>query len=122
MATENERKCAAESCLAILDADFFRALCEPARIGVVRQLIMLGRADVGTIAEDLPQDRSVVSRHLQVLERVGIARSTKEQRRIVYELDGPAVLTRFREMIGLAEQLVPLCCPGSNEKNEHAVA
>ena len=104
---------AARACLAVLDADLFRALCEPARLEVVRRLVLLGRADVGTIAEGLPQDRSVVSRHLQVLERAGVVMATRESRQVFYELDGPVVLGRFREILEFFETLAPLCCPGS---------
>lgn len=106
------REKAAEACVAILDAEFFRALCEPARLEVLRRLILLGRADVGTIADGVPQDRSVVSRHLQVLQRAGIVRAEKDSRHLFYELDGPAVLDRFREILAFTERLVPVCCPG----------
>jgi DNA-binding transcriptional ArsR family regulator len=104
---------AARACLAVLDADLFRALCEPARVEVVRRLVLLGRADVGTIAEGLPQDRSVVSRHLQVLERAGVVIASRQSRQVFYELDGPAVLGRFRGILDLFETLAPICCPGS---------
>jgi DNA-binding transcriptional ArsR family regulator len=105
---------AAAAALAILDADFFRALCEPPRLEVLRRLIEIGRADIATVAELLPQDRSVVSRHLQVLERAGIVRATREGRNVFYEIDGPAVLAKFRELLAFTERLVPLCCPGPN--------
>ena len=40
---------------------------------MLRQLILLGRADIGAIAARLPQDRSVVARHLHRLAAVQIA-------------------------------------------------
>lgn len=114
--TTPSRIAAANACLKVLDADFFRALCEPARLEVVRQMIKLGRADIGEIAEGLPQDRSVVSRHLQVLEQAGLVSCNKEGRRVFYELDGPAIMTRFQTMMDAFAPLVPACCPGPRSK------
>lgn len=110
------RTAAANACLAVLDADFFKALCEPARLEVVRQMIKLGRADIGEIADGLPQDRSVVSRHLQVLEQAGLAACSKEGRRVFYELDGPTIMTKFQTMMDAFAPLVPSCCPGPQRK------
>lgn len=110
------RTAAANACLAVLDADFFRAFCEPARLEVVRQMIKLGRADIGDIAEGLPQDRSVVSRHLQVLEQAGIAASSKEGRRVCYELDGPVIMTKLAAITDAFTPLVDICCPGPKRK------
>jgi hypothetical protein len=63
------RQEAARQCVAVFDTGFFKALCEPARIAVLRELILLGRADIAAIADRLPQDRSVIARHLQQLAR-----------------------------------------------------
>lgn len=110
------RVAAANACLAVLDADFFKALCEPARLEVVRQMIKLGRADIGDISEGLPQDRSVVSRHLQILEDAGIAASSKEGRRVFYELDGPRIMAKLGAMTDAFAPLVSVCCPGPTRK------
>jgi DNA-binding transcriptional ArsR family regulator len=102
---------AANACAAILDTDFFRALSEPGRIEIFRQLILKGRSDVGTIAQAMPQDRSVIARHLQLMERAGLLRAQTEGRHTYYEIDGPAVLSRVEQMAALLQALVPLCCP-----------
>jgi len=107
---------AANACLAVLDAEFFKALCEPSRLEVVRGLIKLGRADIGDIAKELPLDRSVVSRHLQILEQAGITVSSKEGRRVFYELDGPAIIDKFGTMMAAIAPLVPICCPSPESK------
>lgn len=103
---------AADACLEVLDADFFRALCEPARLAIFRQLIVLGKADVATIAAAMPQDRSVIARHLQVLERASVVRGHAQGRHTFYEIDGTAVVSRMEQMVGLLRTLVPLCCQG----------
>ncbi len=103
---------AADACVKILDAEFFRALCEPARLQVFRQLVLLGRSDIGTIAQALPQDRSVITRHLQVMERAGLVASQSEGRHMFYEIDGPTISSRIEDMVVLMRTLTPLCCPG----------
>lgn len=108
-----DRRAAADRCLEVLDTELFRALCEPARVEVIRRLIVVGRADIAAIADGMPQDRSVVSRHLQVLERAGIVQSAREGRQVFYELDGPAILGKFGALTAALAPLVPLCCPGA---------
>jgi DNA-binding transcriptional ArsR family regulator len=98
-----------------MDADFLKALCAPARLKILRRLIELAPADVGEIADGLTLDRSVVSRHLKVLEEAQIAFSRKEGRRVVYELDGPAIMRRLAGMAAAFAPLVPTCCPGPGE-------
>lgn len=112
MKTPTTRAQAADACVEILDADFFRALCEPARLQVFRQLVLAGRSDVGTIAQAMPQDRSVIARHLQVLERAGVVQSQTEGRHTFYEIDGPSITSRLEQMVALMGTLAPLCCAG----------
>jgi len=103
----------ASACVSeILDAEFFRALCEPARLELISVLVRLGRSDVTTIAREMTQDRSVVSRHLQVLERAGIVQSRREGRHVFHELDGPAVAAKLDRIARDVRTLAPLCCPG----------
>lgn len=111
------RSAAANACLAVLDAAFFKAFCDPTRLEVVRRLIKLGRADIGAIAEALPQDRSVISRHLQILEHAGVAVSTREGRQVFYELNGPVIVDRLAAMRDAAAPLVEICCPGPARKS-----
>lgn len=112
MATPMTRNAAADACSAVLDTDFFRALCEPVRVEIFRQLILQGRCDVGTIAAAMPQDRSVIARHLQLMERAGLLQVQTEGRHTFYEIDGPAVASRMRRITELVERLAPFCCPG----------
>jgi DNA-binding transcriptional ArsR family regulator len=93
------RKQAARQCVDVFDTRFFKAFCEPARIGVLQELILLGRADIGGIAERLPQDRSVVARHLQQLADAGIVKADKAGRHVFYELDASAVRNRLEEIL-----------------------
>ncbi|MFA6985901.1 MAG: metalloregulator ArsR/SmtB family transcription factor [Arenimonas sp.] len=103
----------ANASVDILDTEFFRALCEPARVQIFRQLILQGRSDVGSIAANLPQDRSVIARHLQQMERAGLLRSETDGRHTFYEIDGPAIVSRVDGIAALVRAMVPLCCEPS---------
>ena len=105
------REAAATACVEILDTVFFKALCEPARVALLRDLVLKGRSDVGTIAAGAPQDRSVVARHLQVMERAGLVQSTIEGRNTFYEIDAAAILARLEQMTGLLRAIAATCCP-----------
>ncbi|TRW97697.1 winged helix-turn-helix transcriptional regulator [Paracoccus sp. M683] len=94
----------------IFDADFFRALCEPVRLQLIVNLVRMGRSDVTGLAAVMPQDRSVISRHLKMLERAGIASSEQQGRHVFYQVDGhatvshfEAILTELRGMVALEE-------------------
>jgi DNA-binding transcriptional ArsR family regulator len=102
---------AAVVCLEKLDAALFKALGEPARVALLRALILKQRADVGTLAELVPQDRSVVTRHLQVLERAKLVRGEVEGRHTFYAIDGEGVLSQLKDLVALFESLGPVCCP-----------
>jgi DNA-binding transcriptional ArsR family regulator len=78
---------AAARIVELLDAPLLRALTEPARLEVLRTLLVSGPADVGAIAATLPQHRSVITRHLQTLEAAGVVRGVR---------DGPPPRLRHR--------------------------
>lgn len=105
------REKASTELVAILDSDFLRALTEPARLELLRVMLLHGPADIGTLAGHLPQDRSVISRHLAVLERAGVVTATPQGRRRVYSLDGPAFVRALEEILGTTRRLVAICCP-----------
>jgi DNA-binding transcriptional ArsR family regulator len=99
------REEAARQCVAVFDTGFFKALCEPARIAVLRELILLGRADIAAIAEHLPQDRSVIARHLQQLAAAQIVTAKKEGRHVFYEIDARGVTERLEGILAITRLL-----------------
>jgi DNA-binding transcriptional ArsR family regulator len=106
-----ERLAVADELARALESPLLRALTEPSRLELLKVLILHGPADVGTLADHLPQERSVVSRHLHVLLAAGIARSTRDGRRRVYEIDGQALLRQFEPLLSQSRALAALCCP-----------
>jgi len=99
------RQEAARRCVAVFDTGFFRALCEPARIAALRELILLGRADIAAIAARLPQDRSVVARHLHQLAAAQIVKAKREGRHVFYEIDTSAVAERLEDILAITRLL-----------------
>lgn len=99
------RQEAARRCVAVFDTGFFRALCEPARIAALRELILLGRADIAAIAARLPQDRSVVARHLHQLAAAQIVKAKREGRHVFYEIDASAVAERLEGILAITRLL-----------------
>ena len=90
----------------------FRALCEPARIEILKLLTLWGRSDVATISAEVPQDRSVISRHLSQLHEAGFLRRETVGRNVFFEMDGPAVVAQLEDVVDRFRKLVPHCCPG----------
>lgn len=103
---------AAARIVEILESPVLRALTEPARLEVLRVLLVHGPADIGALARHLPQDRSVVSRHLQTLEDAGLVRSERDGRHRRYELDGGAFIGALEHILGEVRAMAPVCCPG----------
>ena len=102
---------AARRCVAVFDTQFFKALCEPARIAVLRELILLGRGDIGAIAVRLPQDRSVVARHLYQLAAAQIVTAEKEGRHVFYQIDAAAVAERLEGILAITRLLASAMGP-----------
>ena len=98
----------------VMDSKFFKSMVEPVRIEIIRYLLLHGRSDIGTIAENMPQDRSVISRHLNLMQEVGILNCEKETRHMFYSLNAEAFLARFSNMTELVKACIkecgPLCC------------
>lgn len=98
----------------ILDSKFFKSLSEPVRIQILKYLLLHGRADIGTISQDLPQDRSVISRHLNLMHEVGLLNCEKESRHMFYSINAAEFSNRFSNIAQMIDTCLkecgPLCC------------
>ena len=65
----------------------FDALADPSRRYLVERLVSLGESTPTELARELPMTRQAVSKHLEQLEQVGLARGSREGRRTVYQAD-----------------------------------
>ncbi len=105
------RERAASKVIDILDSPFLRALTEPARLEVLRVLLVHGPSDIGAIADKLPQDRSVISRHLKVLEDAEIVRGQRDGRHRIYAIDGMKLIGTLERMLTETKSVAAVCCP-----------
>lgn len=67
---------------------------------------------MASIAAPFDQDRSVISRHLQILKDAGVVFADQVGRHVYYDIDGPSVLAKLRDITDRMASLVPTCCPG----------
>ncbi len=99
---------------AFLEARFFRALCDPSRLGILADLVEAGEPrTVGGIARDLPVDVSVVSRHLALLREAGIVAAEKRGREVYYTVRYQDLATTLR---AIADAIHDCCPPGMREE------
>ncbi len=96
--------------LAGLDTDFVKAFSEPARVDILKHLIVLGPCDVKTLAGKMPQDRSVISRHLSVLHKAGFLNYRKDGRHAVYWLNGDETLKMSERLVATVRECLKLGC------------
>lgn len=108
----------AEELVRILDSKLFKTLSEPVRVQILKFLLLNGRSDIGTIAEQMPQDRSVISRHLNLMYEAGILASEKEGRYIYYDVNPGEFLEKVEGIAGTLRTCISVCCPGCCEPSE----
>ena len=111
--TQQPGMAATDELIELIDSRFFKALSEPVRVQLLKYLILSGKSDIASIAAAFPQDRSVISRHLQAMLDVGLLRGEKVGRHVYYEIDGGTVLEKFEHIAAKIRQCLPICCPGS---------
>ena len=106
----------------LLDPELFKSFCDPTRTRLLACLIKCGRPySVTEVAACCSVDFSVVSRHLQMLERAGILESTKAGRTVSYAVRYRHLCRTLRELANAIEQCGPAdqavaCAGGCCEK------
>lgn len=106
-----QRDPAVQDLVNLFDSRFFAALSEPVRVEILKLLIVCGRADIAAIAQHLPQDRSVISRHLKLMEEAGILMREKEGRHVYYQVSASGVIGRLEAILAQVKTAVAACCP-----------
>lgn len=110
--SDRENSISTVEVLSVLDQELFKAFSEPIRVKLLKHLALNGPADVGSIADFFPQDRSVISRHLKLMQQADILCSHKEARRVVYAINGADLLAKLEKIVALVRSIVDQCCPG----------
>jgi len=80
-------------------------------VQILKFLLQNGRSNIAAIADALPQDRSVISRHLQLMQEVGILNCEKITRHMYYELNGVAFASKLESILEKIRECIPDCCP-----------
>ena len=101
----------AEELVEAVDSKFFKTLSEPVRVQILKYLMLNGRADIQTIAENMPQDRSVISRHLNLMQEAGILTGEKENRHVFYNVNGQPFIEKFVDITEKIRKCMNECCP-----------
>ena len=92
----------------LLEPRLFKALCEPSRLTILGALTEAEKPlSVGEIAEQLPIDISVVSRHLAILKEAGVVDAEKRGKAVYYAMRYERLADTFRAIAGAIES----CCP-----------
>jgi len=102
------RKSPIDSCL---DPEFFKALGDPTRVGLLCCLAKCGRAcGVSEMAACCEVDLSVVSRHLSLLARAGVVEPSKKGRAVEYRVRFADLAAKLRAAADAIDQ----CCPADD--------
>lgn len=101
---------AIDQALDCVDNEFLQALSEPARLDILKLLILNGECDVGTLARQMPQDRSVISRHLSLMQRAGVLKVNKEGRHKLYSIDPQGLLGKAEQLVQAMRECIALGC------------
>ncbi len=107
----NQRQSSSAALLKTLDSAFLKALADPARQKIICILAQSGGLDVTHISAHLTQERSVVSRHLKVLNEAEIVVSEKLGRQVIYCLNGKGVIGHVEALLKQLKAVVGQCCP-----------
>lgn len=81
----------------LLDIGYFRALVDPVRMDIIKFLALYGEKTIQDIAESFPQNRSVISRHLDQLYRQGILLKKKESRFVIYKVNALKIAEKLEK-------------------------
>ncbi len=93
-----------EDLSAVMAPAFFKALADPNRVALLKELAARGGAcTVIEVAVCCPVDISVVSRHLSTLKKAGILQATKVGREVRYTVNARALVATLRSMADAIE-------------------
>lgn len=102
-----------EDCLKAVDEavdfEFYKTLFDPTRVEIIKVLAQKGKCNITEIADNLPQDRSVISRHLDLMNRYQLVTKEKVGRNRYYEINEKIILNQFKETTNQLENLFNYC-------------
>jgi predicted transcriptional regulator len=94
-----------------VDFEFYKTLFDPVRSRILVSIASSGKKNISEIAENFTQDRSVISRHLDLMSRYGIVSKTKINRYVFYEVNSKFILNKFEETTQNLKRLIEIAQP-----------
>ncbi|WNS44717.1 metalloregulator ArsR/SmtB family transcription factor [Paenibacillus sp. MMS20-IR301] len=91
-----------------IDIEFYRAIFDSVRSELLIFLAANGEMTIGEIAEHFPQNRSVISRHLDYMNRYKIVQRRKEGREVYYTANREFIVDTFTETANNMKALMNL--------------
>jgi DNA-binding transcriptional ArsR family regulator len=96
----------------LMAPEFFKALGDSRRLTILMLLATGGSSwTVSQVADELPIDVSVVSRHLTQLRHAGILEAERRGKEVRYTVRYDAIVQLLRQLADAIEQ----CCPPDSE-------
>ncbi len=84
-----------------LQAPLFAALGDETRLSLIARLCRVTRQSISQLAEGTSLTRQAVTKHLQVLENVGLVKSARKGRETLFEFDATPIetMTQYLELV-----------------------
>jgi DNA-binding transcriptional ArsR family regulator len=86
------------------DDQLWSAIADPSRRRVLDLLVPGGEASASSLADQVPFSRQAVSKHLVVLEEVGLISRRKQGREVLYRVEAARLDQATRAMVELASR------------------
>jgi DNA-binding transcriptional ArsR family regulator len=87
----------------VLQARAFAAMGDATRLSLVARLCRVPRQSISQLSEGGMLSRQAVTKHLKVLEAVGLVRSTRKGRETLFEFDAAPIET-MTQYLGLVSE------------------
>ena len=87
-----------------LQAPLFAALGDETRLSLVARLCQKSWQSISQLAEGTKLTRQAVTKHLQVLENVGLVRSVRKGRETLFEFDAAPIETMTQYLDAVSAQ------------------
>ena len=84
-----------------LQAHIFAAMGDETRLSLIARLCQASQQSITQLAEGTKLTRQAVTKHLQVLERVGLVRSVRKGRETLFEFDATPIetMTQYLDLV-----------------------
>lgn len=84
-----------------LQAHTFAALGDETRLALIARLCRVSQQSISQLAEGTKLTRQAVTKHLQILERVGLVRSHRKGRETLFEFDVTPIetMTQYLDLV-----------------------